>query len=482
MFCIVNTVQSQTYFSTNYPILNYWGGGGRSAVENSNGYLTITTPISTITGKRNVVFVQTDFEGNVLFEKIYGDTTYSYYMGFKSTLRKVSTGGYVMYGSKSDSANINYDLLYRFTEEGDTLWTRQLADSARYIGRHVKETPDGGFICIGDRYTDVSVQVYLIKTDSLGNKEWEQNYGGPEWDVPVDVEVCNDGGYIYTGTSRNSGSMAINDQIRIMKVDSLGNVEFNKFFGEELDYDSGYGILQTQDRGYVISGGYRTSVRMYPFMLKLDSNGDSLWMNKIVPFTSGNGPDNRLGSILEIEDGSLVTAGNNVYYDGGSIGRYHGLVVKLTATGDLVWQQEHHIAETNTESSYIYDIRRTSDNGFICSGYSSQPQEMWLLKLDSLGCADTACALATAVKETKEISFGDFKVYPNPAHSFITVELQHPISVVNFKLIDLTGKQVLIQQLNTSYTQINVHELPKGIYFYELISEKERYSGKLVIQ
>lgn len=482
LFYNVGVVECQTYFSKNYPIINHSGGGGLNVIENNDGYIAVTPPISTLSGKRNIVIIQTDFDGNVLFEKNYGDTTYSYNIGFQGSFQKVSTGGYIMFGNKEDT-NRSYDLLYRFNDSGDVLWTKQLGDSTAqygYIGYNVKETPDGGFICIGVDGNSNN-PVWMVKINSLGNKQWEQHYGGPNWDVPVDVAICNDGGYIYTGTSRNSGSMPINDQIRIMKVDSLGNVVFNKFFGEELDYDSGYGIMQTQDGGYAISGTYKTSAIVYPFLLKLDSNGDSLWMNKINPLTIGSSNSNTLRSILEIEDGSIVAAGNNWFYGDASTYHHNGLVVKLTATGDLVWQREHHIAETNTESSYIYDIRRTSDNGFICSGYSSQPQEMWLLKLDSLGCADTACTLAVGVEAQVDLGIG-FSVYPNPAHSFITVELQQPISSVNFKLIDITGKQVLTQQLNSSYTQINVQGLPKGIYFYRLIGEKEQYSGKLVIQ
>ena len=51
----------------------------------------------------------------------------------------------------------------------------------------------------------------------------------------------------------------------------------------------------------------------------------------------------------------------------------------------------------------------------------------------------------------------------------------------NFKLIDLTGKEILTKQINSPYTKINVQHLPQGIYFYIVTNEKERYLGKLVI-
>jgi len=98
-YCSI-VVQSQTYFSKRYPIANHWGGGGLDIIENDNGYFATTPPISTITGKRDIVITQTDFDGNVIFEKIYGDTNYSYNIGFQGSLQKVSSGGYVMYGTK----------------------------------------------------------------------------------------------------------------------------------------------------------------------------------------------------------------------------------------------------------------------------------------------------------------------------------------------------------------------------------------------
>ena len=477
LVCNIDLIQSQTYFSKRYPITNHWGGG-ISIIENSIGYFSITPPISTLTGKRDMVIIQTDFEGNILFEKIYGDTINSYYTGRSGSLQKISSGGYIMFGAKQNISKI-YDLLYRFNDAGDTLWTKQIADTTYdYVGDNMKVTPDGGFICIGDRGSP-SAPISIIKTDSLGNKQWEQFYGGTTYDKPTSIAVCNDGGYIYCTTTKSGGvGLPTYYNIRVMKVDSLGNMVFNKFYGDVKD-DEALNIIQTQDGGYVVATSYSTAAGLYyPSLLKLNSVGDSLWLKKVIPFT-GNG-FNSFQTVLELSDGSLVAAGLNHWTDSIAISRYHGLVAKITSTGDLVWQREHNLSTSNTADSYLYDIRTTSDGGFICSGVAQFPQDMWLLKLDSLGCADTVCALGTGIEASKSPK-GTFSVYPNPAHSFITVELQHLSQSVDFKLIDLTGKEILTKQINSPYTKINVQHLPQGIYFYIVTNEKERYLGKLVI-
>jgi hypothetical protein len=70
-------------------------------------------------------------------------------------------------------------------------------------------------------------------------------------------------------------------------------------------------------------------------------------------------------------------------------------------------KKEYTLLNGNGSDHLINDIRPTSDGGFICVGtlYPGAPdtgfQDMWLLKIDSNGCADTACSLITGVSNTQ---------------------------------------------------------------------------------
>ncbi|MCC7332023.1 MAG: T9SS type A sorting domain-containing protein [Flavobacteriales bacterium] len=468
------------YFNNRYPIDSSSAATAFNAIENDSGYLMVGG-FAPFGYYASLALIQTDFNGTELFQKIYKTNTVPYYAGSKGSLQKVNGEGYIMYGSTYNGSKIR-DLLYRFNDVGDTLWTKQLSDTTfDYIGRQVKETSDGGFICIGDRGVSFA-PIFIIKTDSLGNKQWEKFYGGSQYDLPTSIAVCSDGGYIYCTTTKSGGvGLPTYYNIRVMKVDSLGNMVFNKFYGD-LYNDNSHTIIQTQDGGYIVSTAYAidttTGVRTYASLLKLDSSGNLLWLKKVMPI-KGNGPDS-FQTVLELSDGSLVAAGLNHWTDSIAISRYHGLVVKTTPQGDIIWQREHQLSTCNTCDSYLYDIRTTSDGGFICSGVANSPQEMWLLKLDSLGCADTACALAVGVEAPKSQK-GTFNVYPNPANSFIMVESSGTLILSTFRLVDITGKEVLSKQINSSYTQIDIQNLSKGIYFYVVTNEKERFSGKLII-
>jgi hypothetical protein len=72
------------------------------------------------------------------------------------------------------------------------------------------------------------------------------------------------------------------------------------------------------------------------------------------------------------------------------------------------------------------------------------------------------------------------KLYPNPAHSYITVELPNKATTADLQLFDLQGRQ-LKQETITTKSTVNISGLQAGIYFYRVVAGKQRYNGKLLI-
>src|SRR5437867_2116349 len=60
------------------------------------------------------------------------------------------------------------------------------------VGYCVQQTSDSGYIVTGYFRADV----YLIKTNRLGDTLWTRKYGGASTDVGVSVQQTSDGGYI----------------------------------------------------------------------------------------------------------------------------------------------------------------------------------------------------------------------------------------------------------------------------------------------
>src|SRR5437773_1481395 len=60
---------------------------------------------------------------------------------------------------------------------GDTLWTRTFGGSGEYQGNSVPQTSDSGYIITGGTsWPGYGGDVYLIKTNSLGDAIWTQKY------------------------------------------------------------------------------------------------------------------------------------------------------------------------------------------------------------------------------------------------------------------------------------------------------------------
>lgn len=114
------------------------------------------------------------------------------------------------------------------------------------------------------------------------------------------------------------------------------------------------------------------------------------------------------------------------------------------------------------------------DNGFLLC-YSENGT---MIYPDGIG----TCTLITSndfITKNENIA-----VYPNPANTIINFELPLPKDEINtqLQLFDITGKAVFTKQIHSITTQIDISQYPKGMYFYQLLGEKENYSGKLVIQ
>ena len=127
-----------------------------------------------------------------------------------------------------------------------------------YYG-NIIQTNDSGFISIG--HTGFG-DILLIKTDPYGVLQWQKILGGSEMEVVGSVIQCSDGGYIILcSTSSDDGDVSgwhigYDDGYStfdawIVKLDSIGNIEWQKCYGGNKD-DYGRQILETDDGGFIL--------------------------------------------------------------------------------------------------------------------------------------------------------------------------------------------------------------------------------------
>ena len=160
--------------------------------------------------------IKTDEYGNTMWTKTYG--IWGSEIGW--CVRQTSDGGYIIAG---DCGKV---CLIKTNELGDTMWTRLYGFPVYQTGRAVEQTRDGGYIIIGttEFYGVTNGQIWLIKTNEYGDTVWTRMYGGMWYDYGRDVTQTSDGGYIIAGATQSFG--AGDWDVYLIKTDSLGNVDW----------------------------------------------------------------------------------------------------------------------------------------------------------------------------------------------------------------------------------------------------------------
>ncbi len=127
-----------------------------------------------------------------------------------------------------------------------------------------------------------------------------------------------------------------------------------------------------------------------------------------------------------------------------------------------------------------YDLQSTSpviDKGTSLNAPNRDMQGILRVNPD-MGAYEYPNQVAGIEEEQEET----VRVYPNPASSHLWIE--HDIEGRSrIMLLDATGKRVIDRNLNRTRTQLDVGELPEGLYFYSLRNQEGKVvkAGKLSI-
>ena len=245
-------------------------------------------------------------------------------------------------------------------------------------GESVSQTLDGGFIITGltRSYGAGSYDVWLIKTDALGDEEWNKTFGGSNTDEGYSLSQTDDEGFIITGRTSSYG--AGGSDVWLIKTDALGNEEWNKTFGGS-GSDYAYSVAQTSNNGFIITG-FTSSYGVGDndvWLIKTDVNGNEEW-NRTFGGSSIDGGE----SVSQTDDGGFIITGYTESYGAG--GRDVWLI-KTDALGNEEWNRTFDgISKDEGES-----VSQTNDGGFIIIGSTGLQEasgsDIWLIKTDALG-------------------------------------------------------------------------------------------------
>ncbi len=92
----------------------------------------------------------------------------------------------------------------------------------------------------------------------------------------------------------------------------------------------------------------------------------------------------------------------------------------------------------------------------------------------------TAGQTVSSPTSIEELNNNDFTIYPNPVKDIVTISIaSKAVTVINtINLYSVTGK--LIKEIQLPKNQIDLGNLKSGIYFIEIISDKQKVVKKLL--
>ena len=203
-----------------------------------------------IDGDYLIKFERTAHEGYLLAGKTASDST-----GDKTT-HMIGNGAFDYWIIKVDSGgNKLWEKDFQATGN-DQLWGIDVTSDGGFIIGGTSDSPIGGDKSQSPRGGS---DYWILKHDSMGNKIWDKTFGGTDDDELHSVIQTADGGYLVGGDSQSGitgdkteAKFGVNDYW-VVKTDSLGIKQWDKVYGGP-GYEKYRTSVQTPDHGFIHAG------------------------------------------------------------------------------------------------------------------------------------------------------------------------------------------------------------------------------------
>jgi hypothetical protein len=313
-----------------------------------------------------------------------------------SDIKRMPDGGYLVAGYVNENTGDVvghrgfYDgWLVRLNADKSIRWQKCLGGSGADIINGLALTADGGCIAAGSSSSSDGQltsnlggqDAWLIKLDSLGNMEWSKNYGTAESESFNNVIQLPDGSFAAVGyypTFRGSSLLA--------RVSATGTLIWQTRLSDNTGSSSTIikNILLTDDNNILVAGyqGVISPLLLYKFT----PQGENI-------LATGFGDMNAdYVGITATTDGNLVLVSNRssiVNGDGAALSEFNndGYMLKLSSTGQKIWSR--FIGTRFIEG--LRSVISTPDGGVIAVGTRSDTvistgfNNVWAVKVSATG-------------------------------------------------------------------------------------------------
>ncbi len=545
---LIHSVYSQTAVYRNWDA-RFGGANGDDlyAIQQATdgGYILAGTSYSGISGNKtqpnwdtsqntaDYWIVKTGANGYYQWDKRYGGTSDD----FLQYVSVTKDGGFILggfsdsdsSGDKSQNSQGQFDYwVVKLDSLGNKQWDKRFGGSNDDILDKVIQTKDGGYILAGfsesgisgDKtqpdwdISEVTSDYWVVKIDSVGNKQWDKRFGGTSNDEGRDIIQTPDGGYLIGGSSISDISgdktqqnfSSVVDNYWVVKIDSVGNKQWDKVYGGT--YGEDFGNSLNASGGYMLGGtsysgvsGDKTAVLCGYWLVSIDTAGNKLadWSYGSTGNGTGSGicGDN-FGSMSQTNDKGYLLTGKSTSLEGGdktenNLGTWQAWTIKIDSLMNRVWDKTSLTLYTyNGSNSDQSAGALESSNGCYVIGVSTfagiggdKTQPNWDTSdaTDDYWIVEYCDTFPLGIQEP--VGAMHLLAYPNPTSGDLYINIQKDnLTEASFTLTNTTGQtiyQSTADHLAHSYTKIlDLSKLPTGVYLLDVVVDGERIVKKVL--
>ena len=302
-----------------------------------------------------------------------------YLLGGTSDSRKGNDKGASHRGVITDGCYGEGDIkdywIIKINANGQKLWDKTFGGDQEEILTSLIATRDGGYLLggisqsgkSGDKSEPIQVKgdhdYWLVKIDAAGNKLWDKTLGTPNFDYLTAMIATPDGGYLLG-----------DDNFSLTKIDATGKLTWRKSVSNPTDPDFKRGLdalLLTPDGNYLLGGtSYKIATEDNYRVLKLDTTGNIIWDKSF----GGSDDDNLEALVIAPDGGYLLGGSSESSISGDKTEDRIGLpinrdpdfwLIKIDSKGNKVWDK----TLGTRDHDYLTALVTTPDGGYLVGGY-----------------------------------------------------------------------------------------------------------------
>ena len=419
-------------------------------------------PINPIGGD-DVWIIEIDTLGQIINDKNYGGNESDYWPNsvefIDSSMIVLSTSNVYGGGNQTAVGYGNSDMwAFKLDKNKNVVWDKAFGGTLRETGGtgfttllvKVSESKFAFVCAIGGNATGNitlpsigAADIWFVCCDTTGNILFQKRFGGLGSDAPIRIISTNDKGFLILGFTESQvgfdvslppiGSAIAARNIWLLKLDSLGNKQWDNRHGGSSYADWPQWVEEAPDGGYWIASNMDTSTPNsnisepgYGFddvwMLKVDSLGNKVWDKRF-----GSAGNDRVRNFMILPDSSIIIC---AYADSGISGN-----------------------------------KTVAGNG---------GSDFWLIHFKY---TDTTSTVGLIDPKAFDESIS---LYPNPASDVVTIA-SNKTQIQNVTMYNLLGELIETKNYTSSHTiQFDLQTYPKGVYIAKITGQQSTVARKVV--